>query len=105
MSTNGMTVLQQSNEILDKLRQVGRDQQVSNIEFFSDGSHHASKTVVGKLFKLGRTERGLRLYVRTVTGKVRKASWRMPQEVVSVILDFIYRNNYNGREFVGKRVA
>ena len=79
--------------ILTKLRQIGRDQAGGNVtEIASDGSTH--KIVVGNVFKLGRTKRGLRLYLKTSTGKQRVASWRMLQSVVTEVLTHIYRSNY-----------
>lgn len=88
------TITQRANEALDKLRQVGRDQQQGNIEFVSDNSRDPSKIAVGKLFKIGRNNRGLRLYIRTPAGTIRIASWRLPREAVDAVLAFIYSNNY-----------
>lgn len=92
-----MIVSKAAHAVLSQLAALSRDNAhgVFN-KFVSDGSNHPSKQCSGIAFKIGRTARGLRVYVRTPSG-VRKVSWRMDQSVVSEIIHYVYERNYKGK--------
>lgn len=62
-------------------------------KFCSDGSRHPSKCCTGELFRIGRSDTGLRLYVM-VGNKVRVVNWRMRQQTVDGVLAYVYKNAY-----------
>lgn len=81
--------------VLMSLVGIGKLQNANGSEHFrSDGSNHPSKQCDGKLFKLGRSKTGLRMYIRTADGKVRIVNQRMTQETVTEVLSRVYQNNY-----------
>ena len=91
------TMTTNASKVIEQLRNVGKRQVANGSEHFSsDGSRHPSKQAIGKLFKIGRTTRGLKLYIQCGE-TVRLISWRIPQKRVAQIIRYIYLNNYASR--------
>ncbi len=80
--------------MLNTLADVGRTQALGRSDNWrSDGSPHPSKNCVGKLYKIGRSKTGMKMYIRKDDGSEKVINYRMPQDVVTGVLSYVYNNN------------
>lgn len=79
---------------INTIKHIGRGQKNGDIyPWRSDDSTHPSKNCKGTVYCLGRSKTGLKLYIDCGT-KLRVCNWRMNQDAVTAVLDYVYNNNY-----------
>jgi len=80
--------------MINTIHDIGRTQAAGVVDAWrGDGSSHPSKNCKGTLYMIGRSKTGMKMYIKCLDGKKRVINWRMPQDVVSGVLTYVYKNN------------